>query len=84
MINPEYLHKIVRPDDTLLDQCHEVLICDPKFRQREMRAWCFENQLSLVWSQVVETMDVSPTHDHIAGFYFIDAKDATLFSLKFK
>jgi hypothetical protein len=73
-----------RPSDEILDRCHEVTIGDPAFRMWQMKKFCRERNLSLVWSELVETSDVSAFFDESCAFYFIDAKDATMFSLKFK
>ena len=73
-----------RPPEAALAQCHAVYINDPAFRMWAMKKWCRENNLSLMWSELVDTSDVSAFFDEAAAFYFIDAKDATLFSLKFK
>jgi len=32
----------------------------------------------------LDTTDVSYTYDQVAGFYFIDEKDAMVFTLKYK
>jgi len=73
-----------RPSDDVLDQCHEVTIGDPAFRMWQMKRFCREQNLSLVWSELVETSDVSAFFDEACAFYFIDPADATLFTLKFK
>jgi len=73
-----------RPPEGALAQCHAVYINDPAFRMWEMKKWCRENNLSLMWSELVDTSDISAFFDEACAFYFIDAKDATLFSLKFK
>ena len=73
-----------RPPEDALAQCHAVYINDPAFRMWAMKKWCRENNLSLVWSELVETTDVSAYFDEAAAFYFIDPADATLFTLKFK
>ena len=73
-----------RPPDNVLDQCHQVLIGDPAFRMWQMKRYCRDNNLSLVWSELVETSDVSVYFDEVSAFYFIDPADATLFTLKFK
>ena len=73
-----------RPPEGALDQCHAVYINDPAFRMWAMKKWCRENKLSLMWSELVETSDVSAYFDESAAFYFIDPQDATLFTLKFK
>lgn len=73
-----------RPQDEVLDRCHEVVINDPAFRMWAMKKYCWENKLSLVWSELVDTTDVSAYFDEACAFYFIDPADATLFSLKFK
>jgi hypothetical protein len=83
MINSEHMLNL-RPTDAQLDQCHLVAVGDPSVRMREMRTWCWENNLSLIWSEVLDTTDVSYTYDHVAGFYFIDEKDAMVFTLRFK
>jgi hypothetical protein len=77
-------HLLERPGQDLLDQCTEVFIGDPAFRMWEMKRWCWENNISLAWSELVETSDVSAYFDETAAFYFIDPADATAFSLKFK
>jgi hypothetical protein len=73
-----------RPPDNVLDQCHQVMIGDPAFRMWQMKRYCRDNNLSLVWSELVETSDVSVYFDEVSAFYFIDPADATLFTLKFK
>ena len=71
------------PQD-VLDQCHQVLIGDPPVPMWKMKRWCRDQELSLLWSEIVETADVSYKWDNVVAFYFIDARDATMFSLKFK
>ena len=73
-----------RPPEGALAQCHAVYINDPAFRMWAMKKWCREQNLSLMWSELVDTSDISAFFDEACAFYFIDAKDATLFSLKFK
>ena len=73
-----------RPLEQALDQCQLVVVNDPAFRMWAMKKWCREQHLSLVWSELVETSDVSAYFDEAAAFYFIDPADATMFSLKFK
>ena len=77
-------YNIPVPPKEVLDQCHQVLIGDPAFLMWQMKRWCREQDLSLVYSETVETADVSAMFDEVAAFYFIDGKDATMFSLKFK
>jgi hypothetical protein len=77
-------YTLPRPEDEVLDQCHEVIINDPAFRMWVMKKYCWENKLSLVWSELVDTTDVSVYFDEACAFYFIDPADATLFRLKFK
>ena len=77
-------YTITRPAEELLDQCHQVFIGDPAFNVKKMRNWCWDNELSLVWWELVETADFSLEFDQVAAFYFIEGKDATMFSLKFK
>ena len=72
------------PPKEILDQCHQVLIGDPAFLMWQMKRWCREQNLSLLWTELIETADVSAMFDEVAAFYFIEAKDATMFSLKFK
>jgi hypothetical protein len=83
MINPDHIRNL-RPTEAELDQCHLVTIADSAFGMRVMKTWCWENRLSLMWSELVDTSDVDYTYDHVAGFWFIDEKDATVFTLKFK
>ena len=77
-------YTLARPSDSVLEQCHCVYIGDPAFLMWRMKKFCQEQQLSLVWSELVDTSDIDYNYDHVAAFYFIDAQDATLFSLKFK
>jgi hypothetical protein len=77
-------YTLPRPKESALDQCHVVYINDPAFRVWAMKKYCTENKLSLVWSELVDTTDVSAYFDETAAFYFVDPADATLFTLKFK
>ena len=77
-------YTLPRPEDEVLNQCHEIVINDPAFRMWAMKKYCLENKLSLVWSELVDTTDVSAYFNEACAFYFIDPADATLFSLKFK
>jgi hypothetical protein len=81
MIHPDYITNL-RPAD--LDLCYLVTIADPAFGMRSMRIWCWENYLSLIWSELIDTSDVDYNYDHVAGFWFIDEKDAVVFTLKYK
>ena len=72
------------PPQDILNQCHQVLITDPKTVMWKMKKWCREQDLSLMWSELLDTSDASYQHDYIAAFWFIDARDATAFTLKFK
>ena len=77
-------YTLPRPPEEVLNQCHAVYINDPAFRMWAMKKYCTENTLSLVWSELVETSDVSAYFDEAAAFYFVDPADATMFRLKFK
>jgi hypothetical protein len=77
-------YELPRPAESVLDQCHAVYINDPAFRMWAMKKFCREQNLSLVWSELVDTTDVSALFDEAAAFYFVDPKDATFFRLKFK
>jgi len=77
-------YTLPRPPESVLDQCHQVFIGDPAFRMWAMKKFCWANKLSLVWSELVETSDVSAYFDEAAAFYFVDPADATFFTLKFK
>ena len=83
MINPEYL-KDLRPSFQVLKKCHLVTIPDPAFRRRDMKTWCWNNHLSLVWAELVDVSDVDYNYDSMAGFYFMNPQCATLFTLKYK
>lgn len=73
-----------RPSDQVLDKCHEVLIGDPAQPFWAMRKYCRDNDLSLLWAEINDVSDHSYQWDEMAAFYFIDAEDATIFTLKFK
>ena len=83
MIHPDYITNL-RPTETELDRCHLVTIADPATGMRAMKTWCWENSLSLLWSELIDTTDVGYMYDHVCGFWFIDEKDATVFTLKYK
>ena len=77
-------YTLPRPEESVLDRCHLVVVNDPAFRMWAMKKYCRETNLSLVWSELVETSDYGTYFDEAAAFYFIDPADATLFRLKFK
>ena len=77
-------YTLPRPEESVLDQCQMVVVNDPAFRMWAMKKYCWANKLSLVWSELVDTTDVSAYFDEAAAFYFVDPADATLFRLKFK
>jgi hypothetical protein len=77
-------YTLPRPAEEVLNQCHAVYINDPAFRMWAMKKFCLENNLSMVWSELVDTTDVSAYFDEAAAFYFVDPADATLFRLKYK
>jgi hypothetical protein len=74
----------ITPPQEVLDQCHQVVIADPTTVMWRMKKWCREHELSLLWSELVDTSDVDYNYDHVAEFYFINPADATAFTLKFK
>jgi len=76
-------YTLPRPPEKALNQCHAVYINDPVFRMWAMKKYCRENNLSLMWSELVETSDVSAFFDEACAFYFIDPADALMFRLKF-
>ena len=59
-----------RPPEQALAQCHTVYINDPVFRMWAMKKYCRENKLSLIWSELVETADVSEFFDEACAFLF--------------
>jgi hypothetical protein len=77
-------YSLPKPPDEVLARCTEVLIGDPAFKIKKMRNWCYENDLLLVWWELVDTSDVDYNYHHIAAFYFGRPADATAFALKFK
>ena len=77
-------YTLPKPTEEVLDQCHAVYINDPAFRMWALKKFCREQKLSLVWSELVETSDVSAYFDEVCAFYFIDPADASFFSLKYK
>ena len=77
-------YELPRPPEKALAQCQEVIVNNPAFRMWAMKKFCRENKLSLVWSELVDTTDVSAYFDEAAAFYFIDPADATFFRLKYK
>jgi hypothetical protein len=71
-----------RPTDKTLDACHCVTVADPLTSMREMKKWCWESGLGLIWAELVDTTDVSYNYDSVAAFYFMSAEDATVFRLR--
>lgn len=69
------------PPQELLNQCTKVVVVGPDSYSK-IRHWCWGNQLSLVWSDIV-LADHKQLED-LAEFYFSDPADATLFRLKWK
>ena len=81
-----YVHtnlELLRPTEEQLGLCHRVIIAEPAFLMWQMKRFCREHELSLVWSELVDNQDVSPEYDRVAAFYFIQAQDATLFRLRY-
>lgn len=75
----------VKPPQHLLDLCTEIVFYDIDTPPWRMKKWCRENKLSLVWFEFLDLADLSSSiHDSAYIFYFIDAEDATIFTLKFK
>jgi hypothetical protein len=65
-------YTLPRPAESVRDQCHLIVVNDPAFRMWAMKKFCREQNLSLVWSELVDTTDVSAVFDEAAAFYFID------------
>jgi hypothetical protein len=75
---------LLRPVHQLLDNCAVIYIGDPVFPRRAMKSFCFENNLSLVWCELLDDWQVVGKDSIGVLFYFTQAKHATLFSLKFR
>lgn len=75
---------IPKPPPHLLAKCTSVVLGDPKTPMWQMRRWCRENDLSLVWAELVDVEGFSVKYHTIVAFYFIDGQDATAFTLKFR
>jgi hypothetical protein len=71
-----------RPPDQVLDACHCVTIADPTVVMREMKQWCWDLGLGIVWSELMDTSDVSYNYDSVAAFYFKSDTDVTIFKLR--
>jgi hypothetical protein len=65
------------PPQALLDKCHKVVIPDGEIRFWKMKRWCRDNDMSLMWADFNDLSEASV-------FYFIEAADATAFTLKFQ
>ena len=76
-------YTLEKPSFDVLVKCHLVTLSGRMFIMREMKKWCLEQQLSLVWSELIYTSDVDYRYKHIAEFYFMNPQCATLFKLKF-
>lgn len=71
-----------RPSDKTLDACHCVTVADPLSSMREIKKWCWDSKLSLIWAELMDTTDVSTHYDSVAVFYFYQESDAILFRLR--
>ena len=72
-----------RPTDSVLDACQCVTIADPTVGSvREIKTWCWDTGLNLVWAEIMDTTDVSYQYDSVATFYFTTKEDVTMFRLK--
>jgi hypothetical protein len=73
----------IKPPKELLDQCVEVIVCDPKERLYNIKKWGRENCHSFLWMDEVDTSDVSPLYDVCCAFYFWDERDVLIFKMKY-
>jgi hypothetical protein len=71
-----------RPEDWVLDRCHCVTMSDPRVSMREMKTWCWDSGLGLIWAEIMDTSDVSYNYDSVAVFYFESDTDVTMFRLR--
>ena len=72
------------PPREVLDRCIQVCLADREASMREIRNWAYAHCESFVWSESLDTSDVSYEYDTVAAFYFYSESDATLFRLKWK
>ena len=81
-----YINKysLPRPSEDALEKCHCITIGNPAFRVWAIKKYCIENNLSLVWSELVDSTDVGVYFDEVAAYYLIDPADATFSNLKYK
>jgi len=70
------------PPREILDQCIQVLLPDRDTGIKQIRDWCYQNCESFVWSELVDTSDVSYNYDSVAAFYFTSHEDANWFRLR--
>jgi hypothetical protein len=82
MIDPKYL-KDFSPPRNLLDACFVVHLSDPTIPMWKMKRWARDHCKSYVWSELVDTSDVSYAYDSICAFYFGDEQDKLMFALKY-
>ena len=72
------------PPREVLDRCIQVYLADHKASIQEVRAWAYAHCESFIWSESLDTNDVSYEFDKVSAFYFYSEADATLFRLKWK
>ena len=72
------------PPREVLDQCIQVHLADHNVSMQEIRAWAYAHCESFIWSESLDTSDVSYEFDTVSAFYFYSEADATLFRLKWK
>ena len=83
-VNPENYLDMFKPPDDVLKQCTLVRFYDITTPPWRMKKWCRSNDLSLVWFEFLDMADLdSSQYDTLYKFYFIDPRDATVFSLKY-
>lgn len=71
-----------RPEDSVLDACHTVTVTDPPVGMREMKQWCWDSRLELIWAELMDAVGINYHYDSVAVFYFGRGQDATLFRLR--
>ena len=74
------------PPREVLDhcQCIHVYLANHQTSMREIQAWAYAHCESFIWSESLDTSDVSDEFDIVSAFYFYSEADATLFTLKWK
>lgn len=89
MYNWDQNYKSLAPPDSVLSQCHQVIITDIESGGSgepfwKIKKWASAHCKSFIWMEVSDVSDVSLQWDELATYYFANEQDALMFTIKYK